>query len=93
MTGNDFLKLIHLNCLLSTYRYDACLHEAKNVGAKKGISTGIGIGLTSFFLFFMHAVGFWFGAYLIQYHDATLGDVLTVSNCIQMSLCIVVLAL
>ena len=69
-----------INCLLIYYRYNAHLKDAKKLGVKKGTSAGLGIGLTSFFIFFVHAVGFWFGAYLIQYQDATSGDILTVSN-------------
>ena len=64
-------------------RYNAHLKDAKKLGISKGISTGIGVGLTSFFIFFVHAVGFWFGAYLIQYQDATLGDVIIVSHYIK----------
>ena len=67
------------NC--SFCRYNVHLKDAKKLGVKKGASTGLGIGLTSFFIFFVHAVGFWFGAYLIQYQGATSGDVLTVSHC------------
>ncbi|XP_065884882.1 ATP-dependent translocase ABCB1-like [Dysidea avara] len=59
-------------------RYSARLKDARKVGIKKGFSTGLGIALTSFFIFFIHAVGYWFGAYLIQYEDATSGEVLTV---------------
>ena len=62
-----------------TFRYTAHLKNAKKVGLKKGISAGFGIGLTSFFIFFVHAIGYWFGAYLIQYQDATSGDILIVS--------------
>jgi len=40
-------------------RYNALLKDAKKVGIKKGIFTGLGIALTSFFIFFMYAVGFW----------------------------------
>ena len=47
---------------------------------KKGVITGLGVGVNSFFLFFVHGVAYWFGAYLIQYQDATSGDVFTVSN-------------
>ena len=61
-------------------RYNAHLKDAKKIGVKKGASTGLAIATTSFFLFFVHAVGFWFGAYLIQYQDATIGDVLAVSH-------------
>ena len=68
-------------------RYSAFLTDAKKVGVKKGTSTGLGIGLTSFFLFFVHAVGYWFGAYLIQYYGATLGDVITVSHCTLWYVC------
>ena len=63
-----------------TDRYNAHLKGGKNVGVKKGVSAGIGIGMTSFFILFLHAIGFWFGAYLIQYHDATGGRIYTVSN-------------
>ncbi|XP_065886098.1 ATP-dependent translocase ABCB1-like [Dysidea avara] len=59
-------------------QYNARLKDARKVGVKKGISTGLGIALTSFFIFFVHAVGFWFGAYLIQYHDTTSGEATTV---------------
>ena len=59
-------------------RYNEHLKDAKKVGIKKGTSAGLGIGMTSFFIYFVHAVGFWFGAYLIQYQDATIGDILTV---------------
>ncbi|XP_065886141.1 ATP-dependent translocase ABCB1-like [Dysidea avara] len=59
-------------------RYNTFLKDAKKVGVKKGVSTGLGVAVSSFFIFFTYAIGFWFGAYLIQYHDATTGDVLTV---------------
>ena len=62
-------------------RYNAHLKDAKKIGVKKGASTGLAIATTSFILFFVHAVGFWFGAYLIQYQDATLGDVFAVCHC------------
>ena len=68
-------------------RYNAHLKDAKKLGLKKGASTGLGIALTSFFIFFVHAVGFWFGAYLIQYQDVTSGDVLTVSHCVHCGVC------
>ena len=67
-------------CFIFTYRYDAHLKGGKKVGVKKGVSAGIGIGMTSFFILFLHAVAFWFGAYLIQYHDATSGRIYTVSD-------------
>ena len=63
-----------------TDRYNAHLKGGKNVGVKKGVSAGIGIGMTSFFILFLHAIGFWFGAYLIQYQDATGGRIYTVSD-------------
>ena len=60
---------------------------------KKGISTGLGTGTIAFLFFFVHAVGYWFGGYLIQYHDATMGDVITVSHCtciIVVAMCVIV---
>ena len=74
-----YLLYVTMELFALTYRYTAHLKNAKNVGQKKGVSAGLGIGLTSFFIFFVHAVGYWFGAYLIQYQDATSGDILTVS--------------
>ena len=71
------------NCELLTSRYTAHLKDAKKTGVKKGASAGLGIGLTSFFIFFVHAVGFWFGAYLIQYQDATSGDIITVNTFVK----------
>ena len=76
-------SLLYICCnygtIYLTFRYTAHLKNAKKVGLKKGISAGFGIGLTSFFIFFVHAIGYWFGAYLIQYQDATSGDILIVS--------------
>ena len=70
-----------LICFIS--RYNDHLKNANKVGRRKGVSTGLGVGLTSFFLFFIQAVGFWFGAYLIQYQDAALGDIFIVSHCMK----------
>ena len=64
-------------------RYTAHLKDAKKIGVKKGASAGLGIGLTSFFIFFVHAIGYWFGAYLIQYQDATSGDIVTVNTFVK----------
>ena len=80
--GRLFVVSFDLRCeSINVYiisRYDEHLKDAKTVGLKKGATAGLGIGVNSFFLFFVHAVGFWFGAYLIQYQGATLGDVLIV---------------
>ena len=70
---------VHTIIIVFICRYNGHLKDAKKLGVKKGASTGLGIAMTSFFIFFVHAVGFWFGAYLIQYHDVTSGDVFTVS--------------
>ena len=40
-------------------RYDARLKGAFKIGVKKGVITGFGIGLKSFIVFFVYAVGFW----------------------------------
>ena len=72
---------LHNDCIFIS-RYNTRLKDAKNVGTKKGLLAGVGIGMISFFIYFVHAVGFWFGAYLIQYQDATIGDVLTVRCCV-----------
>ena len=40
-------------------RYNEHLKDARKIGIKKGISTGFGIALTSFCIYFIHAVGYW----------------------------------
>ena len=85
--------------MVDSFRYSAHLKDAIKVGVKKGAITGLAIGISSFFVFFVNAIALWyvlqihimyssdvifnnsrFGGYLIQYHDAAIGNVTTVSN-------------
>jgi len=53
------------------------LNEARRLGIKKGFSVGIALGFVIFFLFFLYSMAFWFGAYLIQSHNANSGRIIT----------------
>lgn len=48
-------------------------------GVRRGIISGIGFGLSFFFLFFIYAVSFRFGAVLVDHQKTTFPNVLRVS--------------
>ncbi len=62
---------------MGSYRYIEKLNEARKLGIRKGFSVGTAIGFVIFFLFFLYSLAFWFGAYLIQDHNASSGQIIT----------------
>ena len=68
------------NSLFLSLSYDHKLKEARLLGAKKGVSVGIALFLTFFFIFLVDAAAFWFGGYLISEEKAQGGDVITVGG-------------
>ncbi|XP_077979293.1 ATP-dependent translocase ABCB1-like [Glandiceps talaboti] len=63
-----------------TERYRDNLHSAKTVGIKKGVVSGVGMGVTFLLVFCTYALGFWYGTQLILNPDKdyTIGSMLTV---------------
>ena len=47
------------------HRYTAKLQDALKVGLKKGVITGLGVGLLMFVMFGSYALAFWYGSKLI----------------------------
>eukprot|EP00118_Oscarella_pearsei_P008490 m.44041 g.44041 ORF g.44041 m.44041 type:complete len:1424 (+) comp33488_c1_seq3:184-4455(+) len=58
-------------------KYEAHLDEARLLGKKKGISSGVAVGCVYLVLFGMFALAFWYGSKLIANGKMTPGNVLT----------------
>ncbi|XP_065843600.1 ATP-dependent translocase ABCB1-like [Oscarella lobularis] len=58
-------------------KYEACLDDARRLGRKKGVSSGVAVGCVYFVLFSMFALAFWYGSKLIEREEMTPGNVLT----------------
>ena len=71
-------NIIPLPSAVYMYRYSRDLEQARQLGAKKGVSLGFSLGLVYFLIFFVYALSFWFGGYLVSEGRAEPGDVLTV---------------
>ncbi|XP_071946246.1 ATP-dependent translocase ABCB1-like [Antedon mediterranea] len=59
-------------------RYSTELDKAKSIGIKKGILTGVAMGVTMFIMFCAYALAFWYGPRMIIDGKITGGDVLVV---------------
>jgi len=72
-------------CHFLPFRYDVNLEDAKKVGIKKGLTTGVSMGLIYLFMFSSYALGFWYGGVLVREESETysVGTVLIVSRYIQ----------
>lgn len=54
------------------HRYDKNLVFAKKAGVKRGLMTGVGVGVMWLFVYLAYALAFWYGMGLIL--DARQGD-------------------
>ncbi|CAF5024863.1 unnamed protein product, partial [Rotaria sp. Silwood1] len=61
-------------------RYEQYLDDAKKCGIRKGVTSGITIGIKYFLLFCTYALGFWYGTKLIWEENYSIGNVFTVSG-------------
>eukprot|EP00667_Euglena_gracilis_P000406 EG_transcript_406 len=59
-------------------RYDERLAETQKVGIKKGLYSGLSLGIIFFILFSSYAVAFYFGSYLIEWGFDTGGSIVAV---------------
>ncbi|XP_030842345.1 ATP-binding cassette, sub-family B (MDR/TAP), member 4 isoform X3 [Strongylocentrotus purpuratus] len=59
-------------------RYEKELKEARDVGVKKGVTSGVGMGITMFIMFGSYALAFWYGPKLVADGRITGGDVMIV---------------
>ena len=73
-----------LNCFSSFclrlaffFRYNVNLREAKAVGIKKGITTGVSLGTVFLIMFSTYGLAFWYGSELIFSGEMDLGTMLT----------------
>lgn len=51
---------------MQNFRYNKNLIDAKAMGIKKGMSTGLGMGFTWVVLFATYALAFWYGSKLVR---------------------------
>ncbi|XP_072175319.1 ATP-dependent translocase ABCB1-like [Diadema setosum] len=63
-------------------RYEKELQTAKSAGIKKGITSGVGIGLSYLFYSCTYALSLWYGPKMVSEGRITGGDVVTVFFCI-----------
>ena len=47
------------------YRYEVNLKYAKDVGVKKGLTTGVGTGTVMLIIFSTYGLAFWYGSKLV----------------------------
>ncbi|XP_072174900.1 ATP-dependent translocase ABCB1-like [Diadema setosum] len=64
-------------------RYEKELRVARDVGVKKGVTTGVGMGLTMFIMFGSYALAFWYGPKLVADGVISGGDVMIVFFCVM----------
>ena len=60
-------------------RYTRNLEDARDLGVKKGIVNGLGMGIIFFIIFGSYALAFWYGTQLILNEGYTPGDLMIVS--------------
>jgi len=61
------------------FRYTKNLSSAKDVGIRKGIYSGVGMGFYFFVIFGSYALAFWYGGKLVREEEYTPGQMLIVS--------------
>ncbi|XP_071480566.1 ATP-dependent translocase ABCB1-like [Diadema antillarum] len=59
-------------------RYEKELQLARDIGVKKGVMSGVGMGLTVFIMFGSYSLAFWYGPKLVADGVITGGDVMIV---------------
>ncbi|XP_021367207.1 multidrug resistance protein 1-like isoform X1 [Mizuhopecten yessoensis] len=59
-------------------RYDKNLEHAKQIGIKKGVTSGLSMGAIWFIMMCSYALGFWYGAKLVREDGYSIGKVLIV---------------
>jgi len=64
-------------------RYGVNLKKAQEVGVRKGLVNGVGMGSVFFVMFGSYALAFWYGSSLVRTDDYTAGTMLIVSFCIR----------
>ena len=69
-----------------THRYEDNLVYAKNAGVKRGLMTGMGVGVMWLFIYAAYALAFWYGTGLILDSNGKKGDY-DASKLIIVSLC------
>ena len=71
-----------------THRYEDNLVYARNAGVKRGLMTGVGVGVMWLFIYAAYALAFWYGTGLILDSRAGNGDydpskLIIVSMCVE----------
>ncbi|KAK2145525.1 hypothetical protein LSH36_676g01059 [Paralvinella palmiformis] len=59
-------------------RYNANLIDAKKLGVKKGVFTGLSFGMITFFIYSMNSIAYWYGSQLVFDGVIASGTVFTV---------------
>ena len=67
----------HLSTAFKLFRYNVNLLQAKAVGIKKGVTTGISLGTVFLIMFSTYGLAFWYGSELIFAGEMDLGTMLT----------------
>ncbi|XP_054768746.2 ATP-dependent translocase ABCB1-like [Lytechinus pictus] len=64
-------------------RYEKELKGARDVGVKKGVASGVGMGITMLIMFGSYSLAFWYGPKLVADGRLTGGDVMIVFFCVM----------